>query len=112
MLPGRVPPEVAEARRAELMELQRRVSRARHDAMVGRELEVLVDGPSDESDYLLEGRWYGQAPGVDGTVYLADAPADVRPGDVRRVVVTQAADHDLAASFDLDAPIAAPDDDD
>jgi len=112
MLPGRVPPEVAEARCAELMEIQRQVSRARHDAMVGRELEVMVDGPSEESDVLLEGRWYGQAPGIDGTVYLADAPDDVRPGDVRRVKVTQAADHDLAASFDLDAPLGAPDDDD
>ncbi len=106
MLPGRVAPELAEERRQELMEIQRRVSRAKHAAMVGKELLVLVDGVSDESEYLLEGRWYGQAPEIDGKVYLADAPAGVRPGSFANVKVTQAADYDLAASFDLAAPIA------
>ena len=46
------------------MELQRAISRARHEAMVGRELDVLVEGVSSETEYLLEGRWYGQAPGI------------------------------------------------
>jgi ribosomal protein S12 methylthiotransferase len=110
MLPGRVAPEVALARQQELMELQRQVSRAKHDAMVGRELEVLVDGVSGESDYLLEGRWYGQAPAIDGTIYLADAPEGTTPGAFARVKITQASDYDLAASFDLDAPLALADD--
>jgi ribosomal protein S12 methylthiotransferase len=110
MLPGRVPAEVAEARRQELMEIQRQISRAKHDALVGRELTVLVDGVSDESDLLLEGRWYGQAPEIDGKVYLADAPDGTQPGTFATVKVTQAADYDLAASFDHDAPIAALDD--
>ena len=54
------------------MEIQREISRARHEAMVGREIDVLVEGVSSESEYLLEGRWYGQAPGIDGVTYLAD----------------------------------------
>ncbi len=107
MLPGRVAPELALERQQELMEIQRKVSRAKHDAMVGRELEVLVDGVSDESDYLLEGRWYGQAPSIDGKVYLADAPEGVTPGAFARVKVTQVSDYDLAASFDPDAPLAS-----
>ena len=81
------------------MELQRQVSRARHEAMVGRELEVLVEGLSHESEYLLEGRWYGQAPGIDGVIYLADGEA--APGALVRARVTQAADYDLAASLEL-----------
>jgi ribosomal protein S12 methylthiotransferase len=99
MLPHRVDPEVAVARQERLMELQRQISRARHEAMVGRELEVLVDGVSSESEYLLEGRWYGQAPGIDGMVYLADG--QVPAGSLVRARVTQASDYDLAATLEL-----------
>ena len=99
MLPHRVPAEIAEARRDRLMSIQQRLSRARHEAMVGRTLDVLVDGVSEESDLLLQGRWYGQAPGVDGVVYLTDGTAE--PGTLVRARVTQAADYDLAATLDV-----------
>ena len=99
ILPGRVPAEVADARQAQLMEIQRGISRELLEGMVGRELEVLVDGESDESEYLLDGRFYGQAPGVDGVIYLADGQA--APGSVVRARVTQASDYDLAATLDL-----------
>jgi ribosomal protein S12 methylthiotransferase len=99
MLPNRVDPEIATARQQRLMELQRGISRARHEGMVGRELDVLVEGVSSESEHLLEGRWYGQAPGIDGVTYLADG--DARPGDLVRARVTQASDYDLAASLEL-----------
>jgi ribosomal protein S12 methylthiotransferase len=99
MLPGRVDPEVAAERQQKLMEIQRQISRARHEAMVGKTIEVLVDGVSDESEYLLEGRWYGQAPGIDGMTFLADGEA--APGSIVRARVTQASDYDLAASLEL-----------
>ena len=99
MLPGRVDPDVAAERQQTLMEIQRQISRARHEAMVGTELDVLVEGVSDESEYLLEGRWYGQAPGIDGVTYLADGQA--APGSIVRARVTQASDYDLAASLEL-----------
>jgi ribosomal protein S12 methylthiotransferase len=99
VLPNRVPAKVADARVAELMELQRGISRAKLEGLVGRELEVLVDGVSEETDLLLEGRYYGQAPGIDGVVYLADGTAPI--GALVRARITQAADHDLAASLEL-----------
>ena len=99
LLPHRVDPEVAAERQQQLMEIQRGISRARHEAMVGRELHVLVEGVSSESEHLLEGRWYGQAPGIDGVTYLADG--QVAPGSLVRARVTQAADYDLAATLDL-----------
>src|SRR5262249_3234402 len=99
MLPNRVEPEVSAARQEQRMEIQRAISRERHEAMVGRELDVLVEGVSSESEYLLEGRWYGQAPGIDGTTYLADGAA--QPGAIVRARVTQASDYDLAASLEL-----------
>jgi ribosomal protein S12 methylthiotransferase len=99
LLPHRVDPEVAAERQQTLMELQRGISRARHEAMVGREIEVLVEGVSSESEYLMEGRWYGQAPGIDGVTYLSDR--QVAPGSLVRARVTQASDYDLAATLEL-----------
>jgi ribosomal protein S12 methylthiotransferase len=97
LLPHRVDPDIAAARQHELMEIQRAVSRTRNEALVGRELDVLVDGVSDESEHLLQGRWYGQAPGIDGLVYLADGAA--APGSIVRARVTQASDYDIAATL-------------
>lgn len=102
LLPHRVPADVMAERQHTLMELQRGISRARHEAMVGAELTVLVEGVSSESEYLLEGRWYGQAPGIDGVTYLADgALATSPPGSLVRARVTQASDYDLAATLEL-----------
>jgi ribosomal protein S12 methylthiotransferase len=97
LLPGRVPAKLAEARRDELMSVQRDISHRKQAALIGRELEVMVEGLSDESDLLLQGRWAGQAPEIDGCVYLADGTA--QPGEFVRARVTQVADYDLAASI-------------
>ncbi|HLL24708.1 MAG TPA: radical SAM protein, partial [Kofleriaceae bacterium] len=102
MLPNRVEPAVAHERQQTLMEIQRQISRERNEAMVGKELTVLVDGVSSESEYLLEGRWYGQAAGIDGVTYLANG--QVPAGSLVRARVTQASDYDLAATLELHAP--------
>jgi ribosomal protein S12 methylthiotransferase len=99
MLPNRVDPQVSAARQAKLMEIQRQISRARHEAMVGKQIDVLVEGVSGESEHLLEGRWYGQAPGIDGLTYLADGQA--KAGTIVKARVTQGSDYDLAASLEL-----------
>ena len=93
--------EVAIARRDELMSIQRPISHERLQLRVGTELDVLVEGISDESELLLQGRWWGQAPEVDGSVYLANGTA--RPGEIRRVLVTDAANYDLVGDF-VDGP--------
>ena len=74
------------------MALQRRLSRARCRDMRGRELEVLVEGPSEESPLVYVGRHRGQAPEVDGVVFL-DRPA--APGSFVQVRITDSADYDL-----------------
>jgi ribosomal protein S12 methylthiotransferase len=104
LLPHRVPADVAIERRDRLMEIQRGISRRKNQALVGRDLEVLVEGVSDESELLLQGRWFGQAPEIDGSVYLADGSA--QPGDLVRARVTDGSDYDLAAS--LASPAAEP----
>jgi ribosomal protein S12 methylthiotransferase len=62
--------------------------------MVGKEIHVLVEGVSSESEYLIEGRWYGQAPGIDGVTYLTDGRARGLAG--ARRVSPRRADYDLA----------------
>ena len=69
--------------------------------MRGRTLRVLVEGPSDESEYLLMGRHEGQAPEIDGQVYLTlppDAPTPA-PGALVDARVTHSAEYDLAAEL-------------
>lgn len=92
-----VPPAVARKRQRKLMSVQRAISRDRLRARVGHEVEVLVTGPSDESEFLLEGRFYGQAPEVDGKVILANGEAEI--GEIRRALVTNASDYDLVADL-------------
>ncbi|HEY0137553.1 MAG TPA: TRAM domain-containing protein, partial [Nannocystis sp.] len=99
LLPGRVDPEEAEERRLALMELQEEIRQARQEAMIGREIEVMVEGVSEESEFLLDGRHEGQAPGIDGKVILTDGSAE--PGDFVRARVTQAEAHDLVATLEL-----------
>ncbi len=99
---GLVPARTAERRRRELMRLQRKISKRKMKAMVGQTIEVVVEGPSDESEYLWVGRHEGQAPEIDGSVYLAlgDGVAAPRQGDLVRARVTTFADYDLSAQVE------------
>jgi len=77
--------------------------------LVGKELEVLVEGPSDEHEFVIMGRHAGQAPDIDGQVYLSGGEA--RPGEIRRVSISQASDYDLVGELidaDADAPAPLP----
>jgi len=96
-LEGKVPARVASNRNRKLMTLQRKISQKKSAALVGRELEVLVEGTSDEHEYVLMGRHAGQAPDIDGQVYLSGGEA--RPGEMRRVLITQASDYDLVGEL-------------
>jgi ribosomal protein S12 methylthiotransferase len=94
-LEGKVPKRVAAARAKQLMSVQRRISKKKNRALIGQELEVLVEGPSEESELVMAGRHPGQAPEIDGSVYLSGGP--VAPGDLCRARVTSASDYDLVA---------------
>ena len=94
-LGAQVPDEVKAERQRTLMQIQAEISRERLHRWVGQTIPVIVDGKSDEHDWVLAGRARTQAPEVDGVVFLDDPPEDVRPGQIRQVKITQAADHDL-----------------
>jgi ribosomal protein S12 methylthiotransferase len=96
-LGGKVPARTAEKRHRRLMSLQRRIAHEKNRRLVGRELDVLVEGTSDEHEYVIMGRHGGQAPDIDGQVYLSGGEA--RPGEMRRVMITQASDYDLVGEL-------------
>jgi ribosomal protein S12 methylthiotransferase len=92
-LGGKVPRRTALSRAARLMKLQRGISKKKNRALVGRTLDVLVEGTSEESELVFVGRHAGQAPEIDGSVYLSGG--EVRPGEMRQVTITRATDFDL-----------------
>jgi ribosomal protein S12 methylthiotransferase len=96
-LTGKVPEKTAAARYRKLMALQRPIAHAKNQKLVGKTLEVLVEGTSDEHEYVLMGRHGGQAPEIDGQVYLSGG--DATPGTLRRVQITQASDYDLVGEL-------------
>ena len=68
--------------------------------MVGRLAPVLVEGPSEESELLLEGRLQSQAPGIDGVCLINDSEVgEVRPGQFRTLRITRALEHDLLGTI-------------
>ncbi len=91
---GQVPESVKERRYHEAMALQQRISTALNEQLVGRELQVLMEYPSEESELVMVGRHRGQAPEVDGVVYVGRG--HLQPGDLVTVRITQAQAYDLA----------------
>jgi ribosomal protein S12 methylthiotransferase len=100
--PNHVPEEVKDARRDELMELQQGISLAKNQAMVGKTLNVLVEG---HGDGLTLARSYRDAPEIDGYVILeGDAPI----GEMVPVRITGAMNYDLVATVDLNPSMVLP----
>ncbi len=98
-LPKKVAAREVEGRRRKLMAIQRQVSRRKRKALVGRQFDLLLEGPSEESGLLWEGRMEMHAPEIDGKVFVNDfGPHDnVAPGEFYRCEVTESHDYDLVA---------------
>jgi len=88
-----------ERRRRKLMQIQQRISRRRKKDWVGKRLDVLVAGPSEESDLLWEGRTEMHAPEIDGKVYINDfGPyAELSRGQIVRCEIVESHDYDVVA---------------
>jgi len=99
-LDGKVDGRTIYNRKRRLMAIQRKISRARNRELVGKELTVLVEGPSEESELLWQARLETQAPEIDGVCYISDPGESMpRPGQFRRMRITQAHDYDLVGEL-------------
>ncbi|KYG66643.1 ribosomal protein S12 methylthiotransferase RimO [Bdellovibrio bacteriovorus] len=85
--------DVKQYRHDALMEVQQNISREKHRDFVGKTIDVIVEGFSEETDLLLQGRFWGQAPDIDGVVLINDGTAEV--GDMVKVHVTDSMEYDL-----------------
>ena len=92
-LPGALPDEVREERRARFMKTQEKISKARLKQKVGQTLQVLVDEVEDNKAIA---RSSADAPEIDGRVIVSGAKArQLKPGDFAQVKITRAGPHDL-----------------
>ncbi len=83
-------------RQRKLMALQRKISRKANQALVGKEFPVLVEGLSEETDLLWQGRLPGQAPEIDGVCLINDvSDGPLAKGQLRKIRITEAHDYDL-----------------
>ncbi len=94
-LPGALPEAVREERKMRLMAHQEDISTQRLEARIGRTLTVLVDDIDDEGAIA---RTMGDAPDVDGLVYISDGH-DLDIGEFAEVTIIDCDVHDLHATL-------------
>ncbi len=100
-LDGKLSSREIEGRRKHLMGIQRQISKKKKKALIGREFDLLLEGESEETELLLEGRTSMHAPEIDGKVFVNDFPEEIepQPGQFYRCRITEAHDYDLVAKI-------------
>jgi ribosomal protein S12 methylthiotransferase len=91
-LTGQLPEGVKRRRRAELMEVAAQISLEKNRDLVGRELEVMVEGAAPGRATRLRARTSTQAPEIDGMVLLS---GEAEPGEIVRARIERASTYDL-----------------
>jgi ribosomal protein S12 methylthiotransferase len=92
LLPGQLPEEIKQRRREELMAVQQTISAARLKNLVGKTVAVLVEEPSEESEFLWQGRHEGQASEIDGHVLIRAGA--IERGKIALVKLERAMEYD------------------
>lgn len=101
-LPDQISEKEKRVRRDRVMLAQQKVRIAKNEEYIGKELEVLVEGPHEETDMLLAARTRFQAPEVDGTVLINDVEeglGEVKGGHLGRVRITEVSGYDLVGTL-------------
>jgi ribosomal protein S12 methylthiotransferase len=98
-LEKKLSPREIERRRKHLMSIQKQISKKKKKALVGREFDLLLEGESEETELLLEGRTVMHAPEIDGKVFVNDFPEEIqpKPGQFYRCEITESHEYDLVA---------------
>ncbi len=81
------------------MDIQRKISKRKKKALLGKEFDLLLEGAAEETELLLQGRTAMHAPEIDGKVFVNDIPEGLEPrsGEFYRCQITEAHDYDLVA---------------
>ncbi len=101
-LPNHIADEVKNERRDRVMAAQQPIAFGFNQSLVGRDLDVLIDGPALVGENLWVGRTYADAPDVDGVCYVQGT--GLEPGDIVSCNILATEGYDLIAR----APVAPP----
>ena len=95
-LQPKVPQDVIDERFDRLYEAQREIVRELNSEFLGKVIPVLIEGEHEETELLIEGRHFGQAPDIDGKVIINDLNGrKIEVGDLVQVEITEVLDYDL-----------------
>ena len=100
-LEGKIDERTIASRRENLMSIQKKISTRKLRRRIGERVQVMLEGPSKETDLVWEARLEGMAPEIDGKVYVTefegvtDAAQLPAPGTLATLQVTEAKDYDL-----------------
>ncbi|MBL8237021.1 MAG: 30S ribosomal protein S12 methylthiotransferase RimO [Bryobacterales bacterium] len=110
LLDGKVDAKTIYNRKRRLMSVQRKISARRNKRLIGSEVQVLVEGPSPDSELLWQARMTTQAPDIDGVCYISDpGEGPLAAGQLRRMRITEAHDYDLVGALvDTGLPVRQP----
>lgn len=93
-------PATKRRRSKEVIALLQKQRMGKHEKFLGRKVEVMIEGPSEETELLIQGRMPTQAQEIDGHILINDvedlgASVSLSPGDLVEVEITEATPQDL-----------------
>lgn len=94
-LPHQITEEIKQERYQRLMQVQKKVVKKRLKKMIGKKLDIFVEGYHPESPLLMIGRYYGQCPDIDGQVIINDGRKVKAFGQIYTAEITDVSDYDL-----------------
>jgi ribosomal protein S12 methylthiotransferase len=99
-LNNKVDQETIDDRFDRLHQVQKEIASEMNDSFVGQKLQVLVEGYHQDTELLLQGRHFGQAPDIDGIVLINDTNGKVlKQGDLVEIEITEVVDYDLVGAL-------------
>ncbi|MGA8674031.1 MAG: hypothetical protein WB621_02420, partial [Candidatus Acidiferrales bacterium] len=112
-LENKVDAKTIARRRNTLMSIQKKISARKLRRKIGQTMQVMLEGPSKDTDLIWEARAEGMAPEIDGKLYItefagvndaADLPS---PGTLAKVEITESKDYDLIGRvIEFEKPVA------
>lgn len=101
LMSNQVPNEIKEERKKVLMELQNSISLENNKKLIGRKIQVIIDGKTNENQFY--GRSYGDSPEIDQQVFINKKFNDLEKGDILNVIIKKAYTYDLLGDVEYES---------